>query len=196
MTAAAVSHARRPVWLALSELYLDTDTRPGLPALALTLARSGLSESELNAVWQHEITPLLHANLSSVAGEWAGWNEDWLVGRLAERRPAGGSGWPPLHRALHKLRAGGVEAYFQTALTLRGELLGLPPSERAPRADAWSWLAHVYFWPDSPLAPVPDTPDLKPLFTALEPLLRPLLTAREPAEVHRPHVLALVGNPA
>ena len=145
MTAAAVSHARRPVWLALSELYLDTDTRPGLPALALTLARSGLSESELNAVWQHEITPLLHANLSSVAGEWAGWNEDWLVGRLAERRPAGGSGWPPLHRALHKLRAGGVEAYFQTALTLRGELLGLPPSERAPRADAWSWLAHVYF---------------------------------------------------
>jgi hypothetical protein len=185
---------RRPVWTALSELYLDTDTRPGLPLLALTLARSQLPGNELNIIWQREVTPLLHANLNSLAGEWAGWNEDWLVEQLQARCPV--SGWPPLHRALHRIRAGGVEEDFQTAMTLRSELLTLPPSERVARAAAWSWLARAYFWPDAPSRPEPPPgADLPAIFAALEPHLRPLITIQESAALHRQHVLSFIGGP-
>ena len=74
---------RRPVWLGLAELFLDTDTRPGLPALALTLAQSGLPETELKGIWEHEVTPLLHANLHSVAGEWARLGRGLVAGAVA-----------------------------------------------------------------------------------------------------------------
>ena len=60
---------RRPVWDTLGDLYLDTDTRPDLPRMARVLAESGLSEAELNTIWQDEVTPALAFNLSVVAGE-------------------------------------------------------------------------------------------------------------------------------
>lgn len=181
---------RRPVWEGLSELYLDTDTRPDLPALAQTLAGSGLSVPELEAVWQGEITPLLHSNLLAVVGVWAGFDLDWLEAQIVARRA----------RQIRPTRLGRwwrseMEGYFQTALALRADLLALPKAQWPERVADWHWLARVYFWPELPLlGAVPDTPDLAALFTALEPHLRPLLTGKEHADRHRLHALKLIGD--
>jgi hypothetical protein len=187
---------RRPVWEALSELYLDTDTRPGLPALARTLAVSELSADDLRTVWQDEVTPLLHSNLLSVAGVWAGFDQDWLETRIVARRTRlgdrMGDRWPPLTRLIQRWH-NELDPSFQTALTLRGELLALPESHRAGQVAAWTWLARAYFWPESPvLGPAPHTSDLETLFTALEPQLRPLLTGKESAGQARASVLKLL----
>lgn len=71
---------RRPVWVALSELYLDTE----LPDfthrhIAQVLLTSGYSWPELRRIDREEVFPVLYPNLLSVAGEWALFEEEWLV---------------------------------------------------------------------------------------------------------------------
>lgn len=189
---------RRPVWLALAELFLDSDCRPDLPALALVLAESAYSESELVTIWQGEVAPLLHANLHSVAGVWGAWDEAWLSAELERRGPAVGR----LVAAVHRIRVGGVATYFQTLLTLRRELLELSKEDRARRVRLQCWLGRRYFRPEpsglasSGLATRPDDPELSAVFMALEPKLRPLLNRQEAAADPRRHVLTLMGGPA
>lgn len=74
--------ARIPVWIALSELYLDTDVSAFHAAIAETLAASPYSPAELRAILIDDVHPALHANLLSVAGEWAGFDDAWLVERI------------------------------------------------------------------------------------------------------------------
>jgi hypothetical protein len=73
--------ARIPVWVALSALYLDTEVSACHDAIAATLAASPYSLDELH--------PALYPNLLSVAGEWAGFDDAWLVERILDvrRRP-------------------------------------------------------------------------------------------------------------
>lgn len=183
---------RRPVWEALSELCLDTDTRPDLPALARTLAASGLGVPDLQMIWQDEVTPVLHGNLLSVAGVWAGFDQTWLEAQIISRRTRPDRRWPPLARLVRSRRSE-MDPYFRTALLLRGDLLALLEAQWSERVAAWSWLARAYFWPESPrLVAVPATSDLETLFAALESQLRPLLTGEESAEYHRLHVLKLI----
>ncbi|MCE9638512.1 MAG: hypothetical protein K8T90_22655 [Planctomycetes bacterium] len=74
---------RRPVWVALSELWLDTElTTADLERIARVLADSGLSIAELRQVYLVEVAPVVAPNLLSVAGEWAGFNEEWLCSRI------------------------------------------------------------------------------------------------------------------
>lgn len=74
--------ARIPVWIALSELYLDTDVSVFHGAIAETLAASPYSPAELRGILMDDVHPALHANLMSVAGEWAGFDEAWLIERI------------------------------------------------------------------------------------------------------------------
>ena len=68
---------RIPVWRAMSDLFLDTESSPGdYSALAQVLARADLSQSELKDIFLHEIAPAFYPNLMSVAGEWQPWDED------------------------------------------------------------------------------------------------------------------------
>jgi len=77
---------RRPVWSALSELYLDTELAPADHArIASKLVESGYSAEQLEEILYRELHPLLHANLLSVAGEWAGFAEQWLENRILAR---------------------------------------------------------------------------------------------------------------
>lgn len=81
---------RRAVWLALSELYLDTDVSLLYPGLAETLSRSPYSENELWNILRHEVHPIVGANLRSTAGVWDGFDSEWLYGGIEKRlrRPA------------------------------------------------------------------------------------------------------------
>ncbi|MFD0724879.1 DUF7079 family protein [Lysobacter brunescens] len=81
--------ARIPVWVALSELYLDTDVRFFHDSVARVLAASPYPLDELQRILLDEVHPALHANLLQVAGEWAGFDDAWLVEHVqaVRRRP-------------------------------------------------------------------------------------------------------------
>lgn len=74
--------ARKPVWRAFSELFLDTDVRMSYVYAAGLLARSPYSFEELKRILDEEVAPALEFNLRDVAGEWAGFDDDWLVGHI------------------------------------------------------------------------------------------------------------------
>ena len=87
-SAALALERRRPVWRALSQLYLDTelDARD-LADIAAVVAASGYSEAEAEAILYRELHPVLLANLTSMAGEWAGFDLVWLEARILAARP-------------------------------------------------------------------------------------------------------------
>jgi hypothetical protein len=84
--------ARMPVWSAMAELFLDTELQPGDHLrIAAVLAASDYSEAELEDIFRCEVSPALESNLRSVAGEWTGFDREWLrktLGpRIGKRRP-------------------------------------------------------------------------------------------------------------
>jgi len=64
--------ARQPVWEALSDMFLDTDTSLSRQWRADQLARSPYSIEQLEFILINEVYPICKYNLLSVAGEWAG----------------------------------------------------------------------------------------------------------------------------
>jgi hypothetical protein len=85
---------RRPLWVALSDLYLDTE--PEWERLARLCARSPFSLAELQRILFDEVHPVVHRNLWAVAGVWQGFDEDWLVASILsrKRRPFFRIPWP------------------------------------------------------------------------------------------------------
>ncbi len=77
---------RRPVWSALSTLFLDTDTSLLTDHMVSTLAASPYSVDELTDILIDEVYPVCHLNLFSVAGVWEGFGEAWLEERILRRR--------------------------------------------------------------------------------------------------------------
>ncbi len=79
---------RRTVWGVLSELYLDTelDERDN-ERIAGVLVASGYGAGQLEEILYRELHPVLHANLLSVAGEWAGFDLEWLEEQIRRRGP-------------------------------------------------------------------------------------------------------------
>ncbi len=71
---------RLPLWRALSELFLDVECTADTRAyIARTVRDCGLPLAEVERVLWHEVFPVLSANFRSLAGEWAGWSDDWLL---------------------------------------------------------------------------------------------------------------------
>lgn len=79
---------RLSLWEAFSDFFLDTElTDVSFRHAARVIEQSGLSVAEAEAVLWNEVFPVLHVNLRSVAGEWAGWSREWLNTHL---RPSTG----------------------------------------------------------------------------------------------------------
>ena len=136
--------------VALADLYLDTEVRDGLPKLAERMASSGLSATELELLWRKQVTPSVHWNLKTTAGEWAGFDRAWLLREVARRAERPGLVSVPIVGALvHRFRAFGAEREFRVALALAMRLTRVPEEQRARRVAMWEALAHVYFGVDS-----------------------------------------------
>lgn len=74
---------RYPVWAALAELYLDTELQDeDLRRIAAAVAASGFSWDEMKQINYNEVAPALWFNTYDVAGEWAGWDDKWLIERI------------------------------------------------------------------------------------------------------------------
>lgn len=77
---------RKPVWLALSEFYLDTELQPAdFRRIRAVFDQSGYSEHEIRQIDYGEVGPVLYRNLLSVAGEWAGFDEDAVLAAVSKR---------------------------------------------------------------------------------------------------------------
>lgn len=74
--------ARIPVWIALSDLYLDTDVTLSHDDIVRTLIASPYSLDELHEMLMYDVHPVLYPNLLSMAGEWGGFEEAWLIERI------------------------------------------------------------------------------------------------------------------
>ena len=76
------------LWEAFSEFFLDTEiSEYQFRNAAQAITQSGISLAEDEVVLWNEVFPVLHVNLQSVAGVWAGWPREWLITNL---RPATG----------------------------------------------------------------------------------------------------------
>jgi HEAT repeat protein len=81
------SAIRIRVWEALSELCLDTELQPSdFASISRILVEAGLDDAEIERAWLREVAPVCFTNLLSVAGEWAGFNREWLVGEITRPR--------------------------------------------------------------------------------------------------------------
>jgi len=134
---------RRPVWNAMSDVFLDTETRWAMPQVALVLVRSGYSEDELDAIWEREIVPECVWNLHQVAGEWALFvlDEDALAARAAGRPPR-------IERIVPAVLRGEppdfLAGQWRAIKALRSALLELRFEEREARTAMWTAFIHAY----------------------------------------------------
>jgi hypothetical protein len=74
---------RRPVWEALSELYLDTDTTLFEETIVSKLAVSPYSIVELEEILVREIHPVCVWN--AFAWEWIGFDPEWLEEQIIKK---------------------------------------------------------------------------------------------------------------
>ncbi|PTL84853.1 hypothetical protein [Vitiosangium sp. GDMCC 1.1324] len=173
---------RRPLWGAMSDLFLDTEVREFVPSLALTCARSGYDEPTLERIFWAEVFPLGIGNLQQVAGEWAALalDEAELV-RNAEKGKV-----PRLSKALSGWMVG---SEWTGALTLL-RWLRQEPTERWPLlVRAWVLLCRRYFEKpgDSSLFPLAEEVsalrkegvDLGAEWQRFQPIARSMLLASE-----------------
>lgn len=93
---------------AASELFLDTEVRGSIPGIAAEARASGLPWAALDELFQQRLVPALVANLYSVAGEWAGFEPQWLAQAL-ERGGRLHLPLPPSIRLQWKV----VQAFYQ-----------------------------------------------------------------------------------
>lgn len=77
---------RRPVWEALSMMYLDTDVSLSHAWRVQVLSASPYSLEEMDAILRDEIHPICFSNLLQPAGEWAGFDPNRLEQAIRDRK--------------------------------------------------------------------------------------------------------------
>ncbi len=109
---------RRPIWDALQEFWLDTDPSLLLPEIAERCARSKYSMNELEKIFWNEVRPALWFNLFDIAGEWAGFEINWLSKRILRKHryaksipvkfldPHSNRWWKKLAAEIERIRSG------------------------------------------------------------------------------------------
>lgn len=85
MNSFETTEALEEAWLAMAEHFLDTETRHLFAKTAWACLRAGLTPSQAREHWRERVAPILSPNILSVAGEWAGWDEAWLVSAIRQR---------------------------------------------------------------------------------------------------------------
>src|SRR5690349_10358565 len=94
---------RKPIWIALSAFYLDTELQESdFKNIAIIILDSPYTFEEVRKINKYEVFPVLQLNLLSMAGEWVGFDEEQLVKIITDR----------LNKK-NKLRDAGVEVSYQ-----------------------------------------------------------------------------------
>ena len=76
---------RKPIWIALSNFYLDTELQDSdYKSIAKAFKSSPYTLLEIKRINKYEVFPILQFNLLDIAGEWMGFDEDWLVNGIID----------------------------------------------------------------------------------------------------------------
>lgn len=83
-----ITPARRRAWLAIADLFLDTELdERDLARIARELRDTGLSLDALERAYEQEVAPACWRNLTAVpGGEWAGFAPDALFDAIEAKR--------------------------------------------------------------------------------------------------------------
>jgi hypothetical protein len=77
---------RKKIWIAMSSLWLDTELDElEIEHIANRIKAFGLSEKEVDDIFEYELAPFLGPNHLTVAGEWAMFDEEWVCEEAAKR---------------------------------------------------------------------------------------------------------------
>ncbi|WP_419870732.1 DUF7079 family protein [Chryseobacterium sp. CT-SW4] len=77
---------RKSVWIALSEFYLDTELQDcNFNYIAMVFSESSFSLEEIKNINKYEVFPVLQDNLLDNAGEWTGFEEEWLITTITSK---------------------------------------------------------------------------------------------------------------
>jgi hypothetical protein len=129
---------RRPVWDAMSDLFLDTETRWSVPYVARRCAESGYDDEVLERVFWAEVFPEAIGNLTQVAGEWGMLKLDEQA--LINRANHGSIPW--LARRAHGWM---VQDSWLAARQVTEWLRPLAPGDRERRVKALDLLGRRFF---------------------------------------------------
>ena len=78
---------RKQLWIAMSDLWLDSElSEEWLRQIAEVVAGSGLDEDELDQVFKYELAPFLGGNHLITAGEWQGFDPQWVCEQAKVRQ--------------------------------------------------------------------------------------------------------------
>lgn len=88
-SAAGREQVREQVWILLSDQALDQDIDPLEVAFQRAQAQSDYTREEIETIWRYEVLPAVWINLIQLAGEWSGFDREWLLKRIhrARQRP-------------------------------------------------------------------------------------------------------------
>lgn len=76
---------RRPIWIVLSHLYLDSELRESdYINIAFQILVSPYNFEEVQQINKKEVFPVLFPNLFGAIGSWNNLNEEYLIKRIIE----------------------------------------------------------------------------------------------------------------
>ncbi|MFS4493690.1 hypothetical protein [Maribacter sp. 2308TA10-17] len=77
---------RRPIWIALSDLYIDNELQDyDFKYISQKIKASPYSLEQIKQIDKEEVFPVLHTNLLTVAGIWTGFQEEWLITEIMRK---------------------------------------------------------------------------------------------------------------
>lgn len=127
---------RLPVWVAMSDLFLDTYPFDWtLRHIAAEVMAADFSEPEAREIFRNEVGPAFASNLLQVAGEWAMFGDELVRAEILKGRKAGllerdvietvlKRDWPVVRTMLAALRTPGLRAaHFEDWGDLRGVIV-------------------------------------------------------------------------
>ena len=123
MPSDAELRVRRPLWVAMSTLWLDTELQDrDLDHIARALRDSGHDRATLERILVEEVAPVVYLNLYVAAGNWTGFDPDWLCAEILSglRRRGRVRTW--LLRRFRAVTAGPVCAAWDAVLRRRDAL--------------------------------------------------------------------------
>lgn len=76
--------AQETVWMAMSDLFLDTDVDAQVPRITAILRQAPFDLATLDRMFLEDVFPVCIGNLHQIAGVWDGFDRAALLARLHE----------------------------------------------------------------------------------------------------------------
>ncbi len=77
---------RSQIWIALSDLYLDTELQEyTYHHIAKIIAESSYTFSQVRQIDKAEVFPVLYPNMISAIGVWDGFHNTWLIETIQKK---------------------------------------------------------------------------------------------------------------